>query len=171
MIQKRDINCALKKQIITLSFTLGTESPALKGCNEKEMGVSHIHPLYWTSPQDLTALLGSDWEGFPASHSIHPCGWFLILGTHTLLHLLSFCLACRGWWGMVKPWTSKEWICVQNLVCILSVSRETYCLYPNPILAKCCSLGNLSWEDRWNSYYILIIVPFAERVEIISFQA
>lgn len=81
-------------------------------------------------------------RGLPCQ-SLHTSLWMVSHLRYRLLHLLSFCLACRGWWGMVKPWTSQEWIYVQNLVCIPSVSRETYCPYPNPILAKCCSLGNL----------------------------
>lgn len=72
---------------------LGTGSPTLTGCKEKEVGVSHVHPLRWASPHDVTATLGFDSEGFPAGHFIHPHGWFLILDTGFII-----CSAfARGW--------------------------------------------------------------------------
>lgn len=86
-----------------------------------------LHCSCWTS------------EGFPASPSIHPHGWSLFLHTGFFICWAFACL--QRMVGQCKPQTSEEWIYVQNLVCVPSVSRETYFPYPNPILTKCCSLG------------------------------
>lgn len=37
------------------------------------------------SPQDPTATLGSDGEGFPAGHFVRPHGWFLVCDTGCII--------------------------------------------------------------------------------------
>lgn len=70
---------------------LGTGSPTLPGCKEKEVGASHVHPLRWASPRSLTAA-GFEREGFPASRSVHPHGWFLVFDTTGFIICSAFAL-------------------------------------------------------------------------------
>lgn len=164
-MQKREITCALKKQIITSPFILGTESPTLKGCNGSQPCPSPA--LGQSSGSD--SIAGVWLRGLPCQ-SLHTSPWMVSRLRYRLLHLLSFCLACRGWWGSVSH-ASKEWIYVQNLICVPSVSRETDCQYLIPSLQNAVHLETFPEKTGetittfWWSFLLL------KESSIISFQA
>lgn len=96
----------------------------LTGCKEEEeVGVRHIHPLCWASPQDLTAMPGSSltitayvpMDGFASQIQVS-------LFAGLLPHLQRMVRQC-------KPPTSKsESMCRKKLLVRgPSVSRKTYC--------------------------------------------
>lgn len=179
------MKCMVKNQIITILLgivsVVGTGSSMLTGCNEKEVGVSCVHPLCWASPQVLTAMLGSAWKDFPACHFVHPPGWFVILELH---YLQFFCLACREQPAMNKrrmnlcaePFVLKSFLsvglwpfykqtcCPLSLLPILSSTK--------PALQNAVHLVTFFWGGRWNSSYILITyITLLKKQSIITFQA